>query len=62
VNGDLADSHNILNGRKNCFSKLLRVHSASDVRQIDIHTAELLVPAPDIAIWLMPRSVFRFCM
>jgi hypothetical protein len=34
-NGDLlADSHNILSRLKNCFSQLLNVHNASDVRQI----------------------------
>jgi hypothetical protein len=46
-NGDLlADSHNILNRWKNYFSQLLNVHNASDVRQIEVHTAESLVPAP----------------
>jgi hypothetical protein len=46
-NGDLlADSHNILNRRKNCFSQLLNIHRISDVRQMDIHTAEPLVPDP----------------
>jgi hypothetical protein len=45
-NGDLlADSQNILNGWKNCFSQLLNVHSISDVRQVEI-TAEPLVPDP----------------
>jgi hypothetical protein len=45
-NGDLlADSHTILKGWKN-FSQLLNVHRARDVRQIEIHTAEPLVPAP----------------
>jgi hypothetical protein len=40
-NGDLlADSHNILKRRKNCISQLLNVHRVSDVRQIEIHTAE----------------------
>jgi hypothetical protein len=44
-NGDLlADSHNILNRWKNYFSQLLNVQSVSDVRQIEIHTAEQLVP------------------
>jgi hypothetical protein len=39
-NGDLlANSHNILN-------RLLNVHRVSDVRQIEIHTAEPLVPDP----------------
>jgi hypothetical protein len=37
----LADSHNILNRRK-----LLNVHDVSDVRQIEVHTAEPLVPGP----------------
>jgi hypothetical protein len=47
VNGDLlADSHNILNRWKNYFSQLLNVHRVSDVRQIEIHTAEPLVPDP----------------
>jgi hypothetical protein len=47
-NGDLlADSHNILNKWKNCFSELLNVHRVSDVRQIEMHTAEPLVPEPN---------------
>jgi hypothetical protein len=38
-NGNLlADSHNILNRRKNCFSQLLNVHNVSDIRQIEVHT------------------------
>jgi hypothetical protein len=44
-NGDLfADSQNILNRWKNYFSQLLNVHNVSDVRQIEVHTAESLVP------------------
>jgi hypothetical protein len=44
-NGNLlADSHNFLKRWKNYFSQLLNVHSVSDVRQIQIHTAEPLVP------------------
>jgi flagellar basal body rod protein FlgC len=39
----LADSHNILNRWKNYFSQLLNVHNVSDVRQIEVHTAEPLV-------------------
>jgi hypothetical protein len=47
-NGDLlADSHNILNRWKNYFSQLLNVHNVSDVRQIKVHTAELLVGDSD---------------
>jgi hypothetical protein len=46
-NGDLlADSQNILNRRKNYCSQLLNVHSVSDIRQIELHTAEPLVPDP----------------
>jgi hypothetical protein len=45
-NGDLlADSHSILNSWKNNFCQLLNV-LLSDVRQIEIHTAEPLVPDP----------------
>jgi hypothetical protein len=40
----LADSHNILNRWKNFFSQLLNVHNVSDVRQIEVYTAEPLVP------------------
>jgi hypothetical protein len=44
-NGDLlADSHNILNRWKNYFSQLLNVHNVSDIRQIEVHMAETLVP------------------
>jgi hypothetical protein len=38
-----ADSHNILNSWKN-YSQLLIVHNVSDVTQIEVHTAEPLVP------------------
>jgi hypothetical protein len=59
-NGDLlADSHNILN-------RLLNVHRVSDVRQIEIHTAEPLVPDPspfevEIAIAKLKRYKFPGC-
>jgi hypothetical protein len=44
-NGDLhTDSDNILNTWKNYFSQLLNVHNAGDVRQIEVHMAEPLVP------------------
>jgi hypothetical protein len=36
----LAESHSILNKWKNYFSQLLNVHNVSDVRQIEVHTAE----------------------
>jgi hypothetical protein len=42
----LADSHNICKRWKSYFSQLLNVHNVSDVRQIEVHTAELLVPGP----------------
>jgi hypothetical protein len=43
----LADSHNILNRRKNYFPQLFNVRRVSDVRQIEIHTVEPLVPDPN---------------
>jgi hypothetical protein len=46
-NGDLlADSHKILNRWKKYFSQLLYEHNVSDVRQIEVHTAEQLVAGP----------------
>jgi hypothetical protein len=43
-NGDLlADPHNILNRWKNCFLQLLNMH---DVRQVEVHTAKILVLDP----------------
>jgi hypothetical protein len=46
-NGDLlADSHSILNRWKNYFSQLLNVHNVSDVRQLEVHRPEPLVPGP----------------
>jgi hypothetical protein len=44
-NGDLlADSNNILNRWKNYFSQSLNEHNVSEVRQIQVHTAEQVVP------------------
>jgi hypothetical protein len=40
----VSDSHNIFKRWKNYFSRLLTVHRVSDFRQIEIHTAEPLVP------------------
>jgi hypothetical protein len=46
-NGNLLkDSHNILNRWMNCFFQLLNAHRVSNVKQIEIHTAEPLVPDP----------------
>jgi hypothetical protein len=42
----LAYSHKMLNEWKNYFSQLLNVHSVSDTRQREMHTAEPLVPGP----------------
>jgi len=38
------DSYSILASRRNYFSQLLNVLGLIDVRQTDVHTAELLVP------------------
>jgi hypothetical protein len=42
----LADSLKVLNRWKNYFSQLLNIRRANDVRQIEVHTAEPLVPDP----------------
>jgi hypothetical protein len=44
--GLLADYHIILNRWNSYFSQLLNVHNVSNVRQIEVHTAEPLVPGP----------------
>jgi hypothetical protein len=44
----LADSQNILNLWKKCFSQLLNVHNVSDVRQVEVHRAEPLLPGPSL--------------
>jgi hypothetical protein len=47
-NGDLlADSLYILDRWKNYFSQLLNVHDVSDVRQIEVHMVEPIVPGPN---------------
>jgi hypothetical protein len=47
-NGDLLeDSNNTVNRWKSYFSQLLNVHNVSDVRQIEIDSAEPLVPGPN---------------
>jgi hypothetical protein len=57
INGDLfADSHKILNRWKNYYSQSLNVHRVNDVRQIEIHAAEPLVP--DLALL---RLKLLFC-
>jgi hypothetical protein len=63
-NGDLlADSDSILNRWKKYFYQLLNVQRVSDVRQVEIHTAEPLVPehSPfevEIAIAEMKKDKF----
>jgi hypothetical protein len=42
----LADSNENVNKWKSCFSQSLTVYNISVVRQIEIHTAEQLVPGP----------------
>jgi hypothetical protein len=48
-NGNLlADPQNVLNRWKNFFNQVLNIHGVHDVRQMDIHTAEPLVPEPSL--------------
>jgi hypothetical protein len=44
----LADPQNVLNRWKNFFYQVLNVHLVQDVRQMDIHMAEPLVPEPSL--------------
>jgi len=45
--GDLvADSHSIVARWRNYFSQLFNVHGVKDVGQVEINTAEPLVPEP----------------
>jgi hypothetical protein len=39
---------NVFNAWKNFFNQVLNVHGVHDVRQMDIHTAEPLVPDPSL--------------
>jgi hypothetical protein len=49
VNGNLiADPQSVLNRWKNFFNQALNVHGFHNVRQMDIHTAEPLVPEPSL--------------
>jgi hypothetical protein len=48
-NGNLlADPKNVLNRWKNFFNQVINVYGLHDVRQMDIHTAEPLVPEPSL--------------
>jgi hypothetical protein len=42
-------SHSILARWRNYFSQVLNVHGVNDVRQAEIHTAELLVGEPSVS-------------
>jgi hypothetical protein len=46
VNDPLAVSHNVLNRQREYFSQILNVQRASEVRQMEIRTAEAVVPEP----------------
>jgi hypothetical protein len=49
VNGNLiADPQNVLNRWENFLNQELNIHGIHDVRQMDIHTAEPLVPEPSL--------------
>jgi hypothetical protein len=44
----LAHPQSVLNRWKNFFNQVLNIHGVHDVRQMDIHTAEPLVPEPTL--------------
>jgi hypothetical protein len=44
----LPDPQNVLNRLKNFFNQVPNVHGVHDVRQMDIHRAEPLVPEPSL--------------
>jgi hypothetical protein len=48
-NGNLlADPQNVLNRWKNVFNQVLNIHGVHDVRQMDIHMVEPLMPEPSL--------------
>jgi hypothetical protein len=48
--GDLVvGCHNILARWRNYFPQVLNVHGVNEVRQAEIHTAELLIPEPSVS-------------
>jgi hypothetical protein len=48
-NGNLlADPQNVSKRWKNLFNHVLNVHGVHDVRQIDVHTADPLIPEPSL--------------
>ena len=57
----VTDSHSIVVRWSNHFSQLFSVHGVNNVRQTEIHTAELLVPEPsafeaEMAIGKLPGT------
>jgi hypothetical protein len=48
-NSNLIDHQNVLNKWKNFFNQMLNLHWVRDVGQMDIHTAEPLIPEPRLA-------------
>jgi hypothetical protein len=46
--GNLLADPRVLNKWKNFFNQVLNVHGVHDVRQVDIHSAEPLVPEPSL--------------
>jgi hypothetical protein len=44
----LADPQNVLNSWKNLFCQVLSIHGVREFKQMDIHTAEPLVPEPSL--------------
>ena len=64
--GMVADCHSILARWRNHFSQLWSVHGANDVRQTEIHTAELLASEcsafeVQMAIERLKRCIFIRC-
>jgi hypothetical protein len=48
-NGNLlADPQSVLNRWKNFFNQVLNIHGVHDIRQMDIHMAEPIVPEPSL--------------
>jgi len=44
----VTDSNSILGWWRNYFSQLVNVHGDSNLRQIELHAAEPLVPEPSV--------------
>jgi hypothetical protein len=56
----VTDCHSTLVRWRNHFSQLCNVHGVSDVRQIEIHTAEPLMPEPsDFGVEMAVEKVKR---